>query len=86
MSANLRIFTTNVGELTHNVIIKNRADVVFVCETFLDANVPVNYTSVRGYSTRNRKNPLTLGEGVAFHYKESLNVQEIEPRARAQGT
>ena len=79
MSANLRGFHTNVGELTHNVMIENRADVVFVCETFLDANVLVNYARVRGYSTWNRKDHSTYGGGVAFRYKESLHVQKIEP-------
>ena len=40
VSANLRGFHTNVGELTHRFILPNNADIVFVCETFLDSSVP----------------------------------------------
>ncbi|XP_045109715.1 uncharacterized protein LOC123503780 [Portunus trituberculatus] len=79
VSANLRGFHTNVGEITHNVIIKHRADIAFVCETFLDVSVPVNYVRVRGYSAWQRKDRSTQGGGVAFCYKETLNVKVIEP-------
>ena len=79
MSANLRGFHTNVGELTRNVIIKNNVDLVFVCETFLDNTVPCTYARVRGYSTWIRKDRCTQGGGVAFCHKESLNVQVVEP-------
>ena len=78
VSANLRGFHTNVGELTHNVIVKNRADVVFVCETFLDNTVPLSYARVRGYSTWQRKDRSTQGGGVAFCFKDTLSVQVIE--------
>lgn len=40
VSANLRGFHTNVGELTHSFAKVNNADIVFVSETFLDNNVP----------------------------------------------
>ena len=60
------------------MIIKNRADVVFVCETFLDDKVPVNYARVRGYSSWLRRDRSTQGGGVAFCYKETLNIQVIE--------
>ena len=79
VSANLRGFHTNVGELTRNVIIKNNVDLVFVCETFLDDKVPSTYARVRGYSTWIRKDRSTQGGGVAFCHKESLNVQVVEP-------
>lgn len=79
ISANLRGFHTNIGEFTHSMIIKNRADVVFVRETFLDDKVPVNYARVRGYTSWLRKDRTTQGGGVAFCYKETLNVQVIEP-------
>lgn len=79
VSANIRGFHTNVGELTHNVIVKNRADVVFVCETFLDNKVPSNYARVRGYSTWQRKDRSTQGGGVAFCFKDTLSVQLLDP-------
>ena len=49
VSANVRGFHTNVGELTHRFILKNNADLVFVCETFLDDSVPKTYARVKGY-------------------------------------
>ena len=78
VSANVRGFHTNVGELTHSVI-KQRADIVFVCETFLDDKIPQNYARIRGYSTWVRKDRSTQGGGVAFCHKESLNVQVVKP-------
>ena len=79
VSANVRGFHTNVGELTHNAIVKNRADVVFVCETFLDNKVPLSYARVRGYSTWHRKDRSTQGGGVAFCFKDTLSVKVVEP-------
>ncbi|KAK8372396.1 hypothetical protein O3P69_010909, partial [Scylla paramamosain] len=79
VSANLRGFHTNVGELTRSVINKNNVDLVFVCETFLDDKVPSTYACVRGYSTWIRKDRSTQGGGVAFCHKETLNVQVVEP-------
>lgn len=79
VSANLRGFHTNVGELTHTVIRKISADIVFVCETFLDDRVPANYARVKGYSAWLRKDRNCQGGGVAFCFKESLNVQVVEP-------
>ncbi|MPC53256.1 hypothetical protein E2C01_047145 [Portunus trituberculatus] len=79
VSANVRGFHTNFGELTHNVINRNRAYIVFVCETFLDGSVTQNYGRVRGYSTWTRKDRSTQGGGVAFCYKENLNIQVLEP-------
>ena len=80
VSANVRGFHTNIGELTHSVIIKNQADVVFVCETFLDDKVPPNYARIRGYSQWIRKDRSTQGGGVAFCYKETVNLQVVEPQ------
>lgn len=51
VSSNVRGFGANIAELTHNVIIKKDADIVFVCKTFLDDRVPRNHTRIQGYST-----------------------------------
>ncbi|XP_045115988.1 uncharacterized protein LOC123507079 [Portunus trituberculatus] len=48
VSANVRGFHTNIGELTHSVIIKKNIDLVFMCKTFLDAKVPSNYARIKG--------------------------------------
>ena len=78
VSANLRGFHTNVGELTHRFIRANNADVVFVCETFLDSSVPTNYARIKGYSAWVRKDRSTQGGGVAFCYKASLNAVVLD--------
>ena len=79
VSANLRGFHSNVGDLTHSVIRKTNADIVFVCETFLDDNVPANYARVKGYTAWIRKDRSSQGGGVAFCHKETINVQVVEP-------
>ena len=78
VTANIRGFHTNVGELTHRFILKNSADLVFVCETFLDNSVPKTYARVKGYSAWVRKDRSTQGGGVAFCYKTSLNVVVLD--------
>lgn len=77
VSSNVRGFHTNVGELTHRFILKNKADIVFVSETFLDDRVPETYARVKGYSPWIRKDRTTRGGGVALCYKENLNLQVI---------
>ncbi|XP_045137187.1 uncharacterized protein LOC123519749 [Portunus trituberculatus] len=79
VSANVRGFHTNIGELTHSAINRHRADIVFVCETFLDDSVPQTYARVRGYSPWVRKDRSTQGGGMAFCYKDTVNVQVVEP-------
>lgn len=43
---------TNMGELTHKFISKNKADVVFKHRTFYNDEVPASYAHVCGYSER----------------------------------
>ena len=74
VSANVRGFHTNVGELTHRFVRGNDADIVFVCETFLDSRVPPNYARIKGYSKWVRKDRSSQGGGVAFCFKTILNV------------
>ena len=47
VSTNVRGFHTNIVELTHNVITRHRADIVFMFETFLDDNVLPSYARIR---------------------------------------
>ena len=74
VSANVRGFPTNVGEHTHRFVRRNDADIVFVCEPFLDSGVPSNYVRIKGYSKWVRKDRSSHGGGVAFCYKTLLNV------------
>lgn len=48
LSANLRGFQTNVGELTHNFVMSNRIDIVATVKTFLNDTVPSNYGQILG--------------------------------------
>ena len=79
LAANLRGFRTNVGEFSH-LIVKHRADVAIVTETFLDDKVPQNYAKMKGYSKwyrRDRKSG--QGGGVAVCHHSSLHVQQLFP-------
>ncbi|KAK4324575.1 hypothetical protein Pmani_004786 [Petrolisthes manimaculis] len=78
VSANVRGFHTNVGELTHRFVQANKADIVFVCETFLDNNVTSGYARIKGYSSWVRKDRSTLGGGVALCFKNSLRVVVLD--------
>ncbi|XP_042858570.1 uncharacterized protein LOC122244672 [Penaeus japonicus] len=78
ISANIRGFHTNVGELTHQFVIKNNADIVFVVETFLDDKVAPNYAKIPGFSNWARKDRNTQGGGVALCYRENLQLQIID--------
>lgn len=68
LSANVRGFHTNVGELTHQFVLKHKADVVFLEETFLDDTVPPSYARISGYTPWHRKDRNTQGSGVALCY------------------
>ena len=78
ISANIRGFHTNVGDLTYQFVTKNKADVVFVVETFLDDTVPDNYARITGFTKWYRKDRNTQGGGVALCYKENLQIQIID--------
>ncbi|MPC46456.1 hypothetical protein E2C01_040176 [Portunus trituberculatus] len=66
VSANVRGFHTNIGEFTHRAITRNKANIVFVCETFLDDNIPPSYARVRNYSAWIRKDCSTWGMWRGF--------------------
>ncbi|KAK8395781.1 hypothetical protein O3P69_005703 [Scylla paramamosain] len=78
VSANLLGFHTNVGKLTHRFIGVNNADVVFVCETFLDSSVPTVYARIKGYSAWVGMDSSTQGGWSAFCYKASLNAVVLD--------
>ncbi|MPC35797.1 hypothetical protein E2C01_029233 [Portunus trituberculatus] len=74
--ANVRGFHTNIVELTHRAITRKKADIVFVCGTLNDS-IPPSYARVRGYSPWIKKDRSIRGGGVAFCYKECVNVQVV---------
>lgn len=79
LSANVRGFRTNIGELTHNMILKTGADIVATTETFLNEHVENTFGKIKGYAhwiRRDRRG--REGGGVAICYKNSLQVQTLE--------
>ncbi|MPC50071.1 hypothetical protein E2C01_043892 [Portunus trituberculatus] len=78
VSANVRGFHTNVGELTHRFVRTNKSDLVFVTETLLDDNIPSTYARIQGYSTWIRKDRSTQGGGAALCHKTSLGLIVVD--------
>ena len=79
LSANVRGLRTNLGELTHNMILKTSADIVVTTETFLNVNVEPTFGKIKGYThwlRRDRKG--REGGGIAVCHKSSLQLQTLE--------
>ena len=85
LSANVRGFRTNVGELTHNYILKHSADIIILCETFLDELIPKTFGTVPGYSRWYRKDRNEDGGGVALCHKEDIRLQVLDDDNIPQG-
>ena len=78
LSANVRGLQTNVGELTHNFILKNNIDFVVTVETFLDASVEPTFGKIPGYCHWIRRDRLGMqGGGIAVCHKENMQVQTL---------
>ena len=78
LSANIRGFRTNLGELTHNFVLKKNIDIVFVSETFLGDSIPPNFGTIPGYSRWHRRDRNEDGGGVALCFKNGTRVQILE--------
>ena len=80
ISANLRGFQTNIGDLTHSFILPNKADIVATVETFLNDSIPQNFGRIDGYTNWYRKDRKqdTHG-GVAVCFRSNIHVQVIDP-------
>ena len=77
LSANVRGFRTNVGELTHTVL-GNKADIVVVVETFLTDKCVTACDRISGYSHWSRRDRANRqGGGVAVCHREGLQIQLI---------
>ena len=75
LSANIRGFRTNIGELTHAAI-NNKADIVVAVETFLNDTCVTTCDRIPGYTHWVRRDRLTgQGGGIALCHRESLQLQ-----------
>ena len=79
ISANLRGFRTNVGELTHSFVLKNSVDVVVTVDTFLDESCVTICDKISGYSYWVRRDHHAGQEGgiVVFH-RDSFQVETLQ--------
>lgn len=78
LSANIRGFLTNVGELTHSFVIKHNIDFIVTVETFLDETVVPAFAKIPGYSQWIRRDRQGMrGGGIAVCYKENMLVQTL---------
>nr|XP_045603079.1 uncharacterized protein LOC123761179 [Procambarus clarkii] len=78
LSANIRGFMTNVGDLTHSFVNTHRPDVVVVLETFLDDRTPENFATIAGYTSWLRRDRQGQGGGVAVCTSKSVYAQHID--------
>lgn len=78
ISANIRGFQTNLGDLTHTHVLPHSPDIIATTETFLNSSVPDNFGQIGGYSKWYRRDRAqgTFG-GVAVCFRYSLPVQAL---------
>ena len=80
VSANVRGLRTNAGELSHNCVLRHKADIVAVSETWLNSEVEPTYGRIPGYTHWVRKDRIgRTGGGVAACFKNDLQTQEVSP-------
>jgi len=79
LSANVRGFQTNLGDLTHSHIIPHQPDIIAAVETFLNSTVPENFGRVDGYSKWHRRDRMhgTFG-GITVCFRRTLHVHSLE--------
>ncbi|KAG0717350.1 hypothetical protein GWK47_008070 [Chionoecetes opilio] len=79
LSANVRGLRTNIGDLTHNCVLRYRADVVVVTETWLNIEVEPTFGKMHVYTQWTRMDhPERAGGGVAVCYKEGVQAQHLD--------
>ncbi|KAG0718991.1 hypothetical protein GWK47_007413 [Chionoecetes opilio] len=79
ISANVRGLRTNIGDLTHNCVLRHSADVVVATETWLNNEVEPTFGKIRGYTQWNRRDrPERAGGGVAVCFKEGVQAQHLD--------
>nr|XP_027209302.1 uncharacterized protein LOC113802849 [Penaeus vannamei] len=78
LSANLRGFQTNVGELTHNFVMPNSIDIVATVETSLNDSLPSNFGQIFGFSQWYRRDRIgiTFG-GIAVCFRKGLGIETL---------
>ncbi|KAK4288461.1 hypothetical protein Pmani_038511 [Petrolisthes manimaculis] len=79
LSANVRGLRTNIGDLTHNCVLRHSIDIVVVTETWLNSEVEPTFGKICGYTHWTRKDRQErAGGGVAVCFKEGLQSQLLD--------
>ncbi|KAG0722636.1 hypothetical protein GWK47_044120 [Chionoecetes opilio] len=79
ISASVRGLRTNIGDLTHNCVLRHSADVVVVTETWLNNEVEPTFGKIHGYTQWNRRDRLERAGGdVAVCFKEGVQAQHLD--------
>ena len=78
LSANVRGLRTNLGDLTHNFVLRHNVDIVVATETWLNEEVEQTFGKTRGYSPWVRKDRQGRhGGGVAVCFREGVQAQTL---------
>ena len=78
MSANVRGLRSNIADLSHNFVLRQKADIVAVTETWLNDAVEPSFGKIKGYTKWVRKDREgRTGGGVAVCFKADLQTQEL---------
>ena len=84
LSANVRGFRTNIGELTHTALTL-KTDIVVASETFLNDECVTTCDKIPGYCHWVRRDRSTgQGGGVAVCHREGLQLQLLSVQAPAE--
>ena len=79
LSAKVRGLCTNIGDLTHNYVLRHSTDIVVVTEPWLNSGVESTFGKIRGCTPWARKDRQErAGGGVAVCFKEAVQTQLLE--------
>ena len=79
LSANVRGFQTNLGDLTHSLVLPLKPDIIATVETFLNPTVPDNYGKISGYTKWHRRDRTNRAcGGIAVCFKNTIQAQPLE--------
>ncbi|KAG0728161.1 hypothetical protein GWK47_033070 [Chionoecetes opilio] len=79
LSTKVRGLRTNIGDLTHNCVLRHSADVDMVTETWLNNQVEPTFGKIRGYTQCSRRDrPERAGGGVAVCFMEGVQAQHLD--------
>ena len=85
ISANVRGLRTNIGDLTHNYVLRHKADIVVVTETWLNGEVEPSFGKIGGYTHWDRRDRHErAGGGVAVCFREGVQAQQLDVDTPAQ--